>query len=339
MSTSAGGHQAAKVSSRLKVPVAGPPSRHSTAPPSGSAPRLPGQIPAEALISPAGPVFELTPPALKGWAVSLVLHVLLLISLALWYFSPPFRRPISFDSRLAGSPNGVAEGLTLAGGLNTPMDMPDVAGNLLDSAQEPLLELNAVPLESSPAVRAGGKPSAGGGVANDNPGAGAGDGFGLARFGQGGEVIRGISVKVGDPQFTLIWDTDADLDLHVIEPGGKEIYWEDPKGRQGGELDVDNTKGLGPENIYWLVESEGPGSTKVKGPGPSGVYQWFVVYWGGFGGIAKPTHWKVRIKHAGTVSIVQGKFKALNERSRTYRLTVDPVNTPGPIEPASRAAR
>ena len=168
---------------------------------------------------------------------------------------------------------------------------------------------------------------------------GQGDGFGLARFGREARSSAAIAVKVGDPQFTLIWDTDADLDLHVIEPGGKEIYWEDPKGRQGGELDVDNTKGLGPENIYWLVESEGPGSTKVKGPGPSGVYQWFVVYWGGFGGIAKPTHWKVRIKHAGTVSIVQGKFKALNERSRTYRLTVDPVGTPAPIEPASRAER
>ena len=134
---------------------------------------------------------------------------------------------------------------------------------------------------------------------NDNPGAGEGDGFGLARFGEGGELIRGVAVKVGDPQFTLIWDTDADLDLHVIEPGGKEIYWEDPKGKKGGELDVDNTKGFGPENIYWLVESDGPGSAKVKGPGPPGDYQWFVVYWGGFGGIAKPTHWKVRIKHGG----------------------------------------
>ena len=116
----------------------------------------------------------------------------------------------------------------------------------------------------------GGKPSGGGGVANDNPGAGEGDGFGLARFGEGGERIRGVAVKVGDPQFTLLWDTDADLDLHVIEPGGKEIYWEDPKGRQGGELDVDNTKGFGPENIYWLVESDGAGSKKVKGPGPAG---------------------------------------------------------------------
>ena len=77
-------------------------------------------------------------------------------------------------------------------------------------------------------------PSGGGGQANDNPGAGDGDGFGLARFGEGGELIRGVAVKVGDPQFTLIWNTDGvDLDLHVLEPGGKEIYWEEPKGTGG----------------------------------------------------------------------------------------------------------
>ena len=103
---------------------------------------------------------------------------------------------------------------------------------------------------------------------NPNPGAGDGDGFGLARFGQGGESVRGVAVKVGDPQFTLLWDTEVDLDLHVIEPGGKEIYWEDPKGTFGGELDVDNTKGFGPENIYWLHVVEGTGE-KVKGPGPA----------------------------------------------------------------------
>jgi len=51
---------------------------------------------------------------------------------------------------------------------------------------------------------------------------------------------------VGDPQFTLLWDTKADIDLHVIEPGGKEIFWNDPKGKFGGELDVDNIEGSAP---------------------------------------------------------------------------------------------
>ena len=187
---------------------------------------------------------------------------------------------------------------------------------------------------SSRRSRSGGAkaPSGGGGAPNDNPGAGDGDGFGLARFGDGGEVIRGVKVKVGDPQFTLIWNTDGvDLDLHVIEPGGKEIFWEEPKGKLGGELDVDNTKGFGPENVYWLVESDGPGSEKVKGPGPPGTYKWFVVYWGGFGGIAKPTHWQVRVKHAGQVNVFHGKFSALNERSKIYSLKVDPP--PGGAKP------
>ncbi len=145
---------------------------------------------------------------------------------------------------------------------------------------------------------------------NPNPGAGDGDGFGLARFGQGGESVRGVEVKVGDPQFTLIWDTPVDLDLHVIEPGGKEIYWEDPKGVHGGELDVDNTKGFGPENIYWLHKVEGSDEL-VKGQGPTGKYKCGSSSTGAVSaGCPKATKWKVRIKHAGSVTVITGRFKA-----------------------------
>ena len=134
----------------------------------------------------------------------------------------------------------------------------------------------------------GGKPSAGGGAANDNPGAGEGDGFGLARFGEGGELVRGVAVKIGDPEFTLIWDTDADLDLHVIEPGGKEIYWEEPKGSK-----VASSTSITPRGS---ARKTSTGSSirrrrvqESQGTGPSGVYQWFIVYWGGFGFPNRPT--------------------------------------------------
>ncbi len=278
-----------------------------------------------------------TPEARKGWGGSLVAHTLLLVILGFWYFAPPANEPASFDSRLAGSPNGVPEGEMLTGGLNTPLPMPappQVETEIALTAPT-LSQLELKSLE--PAIRAVGatKPTGGGGAPNSNPGAGDGDGFGLARFGEGGEVIKGVKVKVGDPQFTLIWNTDSvDLDLHVLEPGGKEIFWEEPKGNLGGELDVDNTKGYGPENVYWLVESDGPGSEKVKGPGPPGTYKWFVVYWGGFGGIAKPTHWQVRVKHAGQVQVYHGKFSALNERSKIYTLKVDPPLGAKPVIPA-----
>lgn len=313
----------ARGNSRSEVPIAKPPPLPPVVPP----------------IDAPGLAFEWkwwTPGARNGWAGSLGLHLLLLTTLALWVFVPTQRRPIEFDSRLAGSPNGVPEGEMLTGGLNTPMPMPTAPQAEAEVGLESptLAQLELTSLEPELRFRSNTKPSGGGGQLNNNPGAGDGDGFGLARFGEGGELIRGVQVKVGDPQFTLIWNTDGvDLDLHVIEPGGKEIYWEDPQGAHGGELDVDNTKGYGPENIYWLVESKGPGSEKVKGPGPPGTYKWFVVYWGGFGGFAKPTHWQVRVKHAGKVSVHHGKFSALNERSRVYTLKVDPP--PGGIAPAA----
>jgi hypothetical protein len=297
---------------KASIPVAGPPA----SPPIAANP---------AVVEPPIAVPWWTPESIKGWAGSVTLHAMFLLILGLWYFAPRNDGPIAFDSRLAGSPHGVPEGDTLTGGLNTPLPMPLAAldEKELTLISAPLTQMDTIPLEADLRYRSR-KPSAAGGAANDNPGAGEGDGFGLARFGEGGEMIRGVSVKVGDPQFTLIWNNDGvDLDLHVLEPGGKEIFWEDPKGAKGGELDVDNTKGFGPENVYWLVEKDGPGSEKVKGPGPPGIYKWYVVYWGGFGGLAKPTHWQVRVKHDGQVNVYHGKFKALNERSKIYTLKVD----------------
>ena len=76
-------------------------------------------------------------------------------------------------------------------------------------------------------------------------------GFGTTQFDGLSEKVQGVSVKIGDPQFTLIWDSDADLDLHVIEPGGSHIFWEFRNAKKGGELDVDDVDGQGPENIFW----------------------------------------------------------------------------------------
>jgi hypothetical protein len=323
MSASPSRLRSAKTTVGSQVPIARPPIPPTTVVPDGD----------------RDPIFEWswwTPEALKGWAGSVSLHAVLLLILACWYFAPRSNGQITFDSRLAGSLNGVPEAEMLTGGLNTPLTMSaaPLVENVLGIDSPALGQLELAPLEPEVRFRIAKNASGGGGKANDNPGAGDGDGFGLARFGEGGELIRGVSVKVGDPQFTLIWNTDGvDLDIHVLEPGGKEIYWEDPRGRQGGELDVDNTKGFGPENVYWMVESQGPGSEKVKGPGPPGTYKWFVVYWGGFGGIPRPTHWQVRVKHAGKVEVHHGKFSRLNERSKIYTLTVDP---PGgkTIEPA-----
>lgn len=55
----------------------------------------------------------------------------------------------------------------------------------------------------------------------------------------------------GDFQATLTWDTTADLDLWVTDPFGETIIYYNPDSASGGHLDVDDTNGYGPENIFW----------------------------------------------------------------------------------------
>src|SRR5262249_44895833 len=157
-------------------------------------------------------------------------------------------------------------------GMDEPLAMPKAdAGPVLETLPLRLsLTNNPIGLEV-PARESAEASSSGGGIALTGKGqAGSGDGFGVARFGSGAQRVKGVDVKIGDPQFTLIWEGRADLDLHVIEPGGSHIFWptERRKGAHGGELDVDNRTGPGPENIFW------------EGKGPPGSYQWYVEYYG-----------------------------------------------------------
>ena len=48
---------------------------------------------------------------------------------------------------------------------------------------------------------------------------------------------------------TLTWNGPGDVDLHVTEPGGSRVYFENKTG-QAGYLDVDNTVANGPEHYY-----------------------------------------------------------------------------------------
>jgi hypothetical protein len=54
----------------------------------------------------------------------------------------------------------------------------------------------------------------------------------------------------------LFWNLDdTDVDLHVIERGGHEVFYGSPSSSTGGHLHWDNTAGLGPE-IYTHTTSE-----------------------------------------------------------------------------------
>jgi hypothetical protein len=83
----------------------------------------------------------------------------------------------------------------------------------------------------------------------------------------------GLSLGSGDVQATLRWDNNDDMDLHVIDPAGDEIYYRNTSVDSGGQLDHDNIPGCdapevgngNAENIFW-----------PSGDAPAGSYTVFV---------------------------------------------------------------
>lgn len=64
----------------------------------------------------------------------------------------------------------------------------------------------------------------------------------------------------GDLKITLLWDFGGDIDLHVVQPSGREIYFGNKRdSRSGATLDTDNQHGGhgAAENIYWQHPPKG----------------------------------------------------------------------------------
>jgi hypothetical protein len=84
--------------------------------------------------------------------------------------------------------------------------------------------------------------------------------------------------STGDVSFRLRWDGAQDLDIHVKEPGGEEIYFAHTESATGGQLDVDSNvactrRDPNPtENVFWPV-----------GQAPTGTYEFWAVLWSNCG--------------------------------------------------------
>ena len=82
---------------------------------------------------------------------------------------------------------------------------------------------------------------------------------------EGEQCLSGICAGRGDSSVSLQWDTEHDLDLRVVTPGGTTIDYNNdrPNGAMGGQLDVDSHAACddsqdadgnatpGVENIFW----------------------------------------------------------------------------------------
>ena len=97
----------------------------------------------------------------------------------------------------------------------------------------------------------------------------------------GSPCAAGLCVGQGALRFTLTWDRPGDVDLHVVTPGGQEIYYA-ARTQQGGTLDRDDTTGTGPENAFWAAAP------------PAGTYLVCVVPFS----VSGPTTWRLAIARA-----------------------------------------
>jgi Ca-activated chloride channel family protein len=117
--------------------------------------------------------------------------------------------------------------------------------------------------------------------------------------------LRGAGAKSGDVRVSLLWNNTNDLDLHVIDPRGEEIYYGHRRSRSLGELDVDmnvtnwTTKPV--ENVYWPL-----------GKAPSGHYRVFVQFFANRE--ARDTPFTVEVLNKGEVSTFEGIVQREKER-------------------------
>ena len=104
-------------------------------------------------------------------------------------------------------------------------------------------------------------------------------------------VASALEYGYGDVQVTLTWDNTSDLDLWVTDPFGEKIYYAHPYSESGGQLDVDDINGYGPENIFWPA-----------GAAPNGTYLVQVDYYSGSG----TAHYTILIQAFGETNQYQG---------------------------------
>lgn len=119
-------------------------------------------------------------------------------------------------------------------------------------------------------------------------------------------AARVASVGTGDVQVTLSWNADSDVDLHVVDPSGEEVFWGHRRAASGGELDLDSNAacaidGVRNENITWPV-----------GRAPRGRYTVRVDYWDSCG--VGRTDYNVRVNSGGNVQIFSGSFTGPGDR-------------------------
>ena len=115
----------------------------------------------------------------------------------------------------------------------------------------------------------------------------------------------GTTAPSGPVTVGVTWNSAADVDLHVVEPSGNEIYWDTPTSPTGGKLDQDANEfcaldlGVNAENITWTSSA------------PAGTYMVRVDYYMNCG--AASTNYIVTVTNGTTTATYPGSFTGIGD--------------------------
>lgn len=110
------------------------------------------------------------------------------------------------------------------------------------------------------------------------------------------------SASTGDVQVSVSWNTPTDVDLHVVDPRGDEVYWNSTSVASGGILNLDS-------NANCAIDNKNNENIRWPAPAPTGTYTVRVDYWSACS-VTGTTTYAVVVNNAGAQSVFNGSFTA-----------------------------
>lgn len=83
------------------------------------------------------------------------------------------------------------------------------------------------------------------------------------------QTLRIVRAGSGDVQASVAWTGASDVDLHVFDPTGEEVYFGNRDAASGGQLDIDSNAACeldntNVENIFWPLNGAPAGQYRVE---------------------------------------------------------------------------
>jgi len=116
------------------------------------------------------------------------------------------------------------------------------------------------------------------------------------------QAVHAVDLENSDVAVVLRWNAYSDVDLHVTDPNGNEVYFASPTSPEGGRLDLDSNAachidGANQEVISWPLNAA-----------PAGEYKVVVDYWSDCG-VARSDYSVTYMVRGQTVRVVDGSFE------------------------------